>query len=293
MATTGIAATERTVEETTKGFMSWFRKTFSGDFLDVSWVIGRTLLLLLVCLVVKRLILASMSRLLAKTRMERGLQTFVRGICNVLLWLTTIIILADSLQISMTLPLAAFGVVGLALSLAVQDSLSNLAGGINILASRPFVVGDYIEIDTDGGTVHEIGMIHTTLRTVDHRRIVLPNNKVMSARVINYSAETLRRVDLPFSTSYEASIASVQKAILDMLHENPHVIEEPAPEVIVKCYGESTIDYGLRAWCTREDYWELYYALLAEIKPALDLCAIEMSYPHLNVHLREPRSPKA
>lgn len=288
-----MAATDtQEIEESAKGITAWFQGTFlNGDAGDAAWLVGKTLLLFMACLVAKRLILASMSRILAKTPMERGLQTFLRSMTNILLWMASIIIVAGSLKINITAPLAVFGMAGLALSLAVQDSLSNLAGGINILASRPFVVGDYIEIDADGGTVKEIGMIHTTLTTVDHRRIMLPNSKVMSARVINYSTEERRRIDLGFSVSYDAPLERVQGAILEMLQKEPRILQDEAPQVIVKDYGESSIEYGLRAWCTREDYWVLYYDVLGAIKPALDACGIDMTYPHLNVHIRTP-NPK-
>lgn len=276
-------------EETVESVQSWFSTLIgNSDAGDIALLVLKTLGILLVCLLAKRLLLISFSKILSKTRLEQGLRTFLRSVFNILFWLLTIIIVAGSLGISTTPLLAAFSVIGLALTLAVQDSLSNLAGGINILVSKPFVLGDYIEIDADSGTVCEIGMIHTCLQTVDNRRVMLPNSKVMSARVINYSTESLRRVDLAFSVSYDVPIAAVQAAILAMVAQEKRVLAEPAAAVVrVTDYGERGITYSMRAWCSQDDYWELYFDLLERIKPALEQEGLEMSYPNLTVHLRD------
>lgn len=268
------------------GLRTWWDKLMQGnDAGDIALLVLKTALLLMVCLIVKRILMASISKVLQRTRIEKGLQTFLKSTCNILLWLVTVIIVAGSLGISAAPLLAAFSVIGLALSLAVQDSLSNLAGGINILMSKAFVVGDYIEIGEDGGTVYDIGMIHTSLTTFDNRRIMLPNSKVMLARVTNFSTEALRRVDITFSASYDAEIDLVQTTILRMIAKQPKVLGDPEPVVYVKDYGDSAISYVLRVWCARDDYWELYYRFMEEIKPTLDADDIEMTYPHLNVHI--------
>lgn len=238
-------------------------------------------------LIAKRLVLASMDRVMNRAGTEKGLQRFLKSCINIILWVILVLVLLDSIGIKVQTFLAAFGLVGLAISLAVKDSLANFAGGINLLVSKAFVVGDYIEIDQDGGTVHDIGMIHTTLQTVDNRRIMLPNSKVMSARVINFSTEEQRRVDISFSASYDASIEAVQDAILQMVSEEKKAYFQPEPTVLVKNYGDSAIEYSLRVWCHRDDYWDLYFELMSQIKPALDKNHIEMTYPHLNVHIQD------
>lgn len=274
------------VKDATEEIKAWYEGFIgNGDLSDIAMRVLKIVLIFMACLVVKRLLLASFTKILSKTRMEKGLQNFLRSLCNVVLWLLTVIFVATALKIDITPMIAAFSILGLALTLAVQDSLSNLAGGINILMSRPFIVGDYIEIDQDGGTVYELGMIHTTLQTVDNRRIMLPNSKVMSARVINFSSEEQRRVDISFSVSYDAPIKQVQGAILAMIFAQEKTLQDPVPTVLVKEYGESAIAYTMRVWCGRDDYWDLYFDLLGGIKPALDAAGIEMTYPHLNVHL--------
>lgn len=287
MADLSTLSTDPNLTEAKEEVQTWFSSVVGDATIqNVSMFVLKIALIFVACLIIKRILLASFSKVLSKTKMERGLQTFLRSMINILLWLVIIIVIAITLKIEIAPFVAAFGVIGLALSLAVQDSLSNLAGGINILVSKAFAVGDYIEIGEDGGTVHDIGMIHTSLLTVDHRRIMLPNSKVMSARVINFSAEEKRRVDLEFSASYDAPIEKVQRTLLTMIEERPNVLMEQAPVVRVKSYGESSIDYVLRVWCAQEDYWDLYYDLLEQIKPALDKSGIEMNYPHLNVHIQ-------
>lgn len=258
----------------------------NSDASDIALMIFKAALLLLVCILAKRVLIISLGKIIGRTPIEKGMQTFLKSMSNILLWIVTIIIVGSSLGIDSKVLIAAFSVIGLALSLAVQDSLSNLAGGINILISKAFVVGDYIEIGEDGGIVHDIGMIHTSLTTVDNRRIMLPNSKVMSARVTNFSAEVLRRVDISFSASYDAAIVQVQTAMLHMIAKQAKALGDPEPTVSVKAYEDSAIAYILRVWCARDDYWDLYYDLLAQIKPTLDADGIEMTYPHLNVHIK-------
>ncbi len=258
-----------------------------GSFQHISWFWLKILLIFMACLIGKRLILASLSRILAKTKMEKGLQIFIRNIGNVLLWLVTVFVVADALGISATPLLATFSVMGLALTLAVKDSLSNLSGGINILMSSPFVVGDYVNIGDEEGTVKEIGMVHTTLSTMDNRRIMLPNSVVMGGKVINYTAEKDRRVDIVFSTSYDTPVQEVQRVMLDMIAKEPLAYFEPAPTAYVKNYADSAIEYTLRVWCSKDDYWTLYFSILDNIKPTLDQAGIEIPYPHLNVHMQK------
>lgn len=243
-------------------------------------------LIFVVGLLVKRLVLASLGRVMNRAGTEKGLQKFLKSTINVALWVILVLILVSSIGINITPFLAVFGVVGLAISLAVKDSLANFAGGVNLLVSKAFVVGDYIEIDQDGGTVHDIGMIHTTLQTPDNRRVMLPNSKVMSARVVNCSTEEQRRVDIPFSVSYDAPMEKVQAALLKMIAEQKKAYAQPEPTVLVNHYGESAIGYMLRVWCHRDDYWDLYFELMGQVKPALDVAGIEMTYPHLNVHIQ-------
>jgi len=267
---------------------SVFNGTYSMKDVDVSgaaMMFLKALLLLLACFVIKRILTTSFTKLLGRTRMEKGLHTFLKSTLNILLWFVIIFVVASALDINATPLLAAFSVIGLALSLAVQDSLSNLAGGINILASKVFVVGDYVEIGDDAGTVHDIGLVHTSLTTIDNRRIMLPNSKVMSVRVINYSTEPKRRVDFKFTASYDAPIEQVKKVMECLIADHPKVIHDPEPMVRVVDYEDSAVKYMVRVWCKNEDYWELYYDLMEQIKPTFEENGISIPFPQMDVHI--------
>lgn len=263
---------------------------FSQDPSLIAMFFLKALLIFLACIIVKRIVMMSFGKVMGRTRMEKGLQNFLKSILNVLLWFLLVIIVTASLDIPTNPLVAAFGVIGLAISLSVQGTLSNLAGGVNILASKAFVVGDYIEIGDDAGFVHDIGMVHTGLTTFDNRRILVPNSTVMSVRVINYSVEEKRRVQHKFTASYDAPIEQVQTVIRDMVAEHSKVLQDPAPVVRLENYGDSAIEYVLRAWCLQDDYWDVYYDLLEKIKPTLDANDISIPYPHMNVHIMKENS---
>lgn len=268
-------------------FSEWIKNIADGSFLRniTASRIALAVLLLAVCIVMKRILNISFAKVLKRTRIEKGLHTFLKSTVNILFWLVIVFIVADALGINSKLLIAAVSVVGLALSLAVQDSLSNLAGGINILASKAFVVGDYVEIGDDGGTVHDIGLVHTSLTTMNNRRIMVPNSKVMSARVINYSTEPMRRVDFQFSTSYDASIEQVKFVVEQMIAEHPKALLDPVPMVRVMDYEDLKVNYIVRVWCMNDDYWDLYHDLMEQVKPKFEENGITIPRPHMNVHI--------
>lgn len=247
--------------------------------------IALALLILVVCILIKRILNLSFAKILKRTRIEKGLHTFLKSTVNILLWFVVVFIVSDALGIDPKLLIAAVSVVGLALSLAVQASLSNLAGGINILASKVFVVGDYVEIGEDGGTVHDIGLVHTSLTTVDNRRVMVPNSKVMSARVINYSTEPKRRVDFEISTAYEVPVELVKSVIGQIIVDHPKALAEPAPMVRVIGYEDAKVKYIIRVWCLNEDYWDLYHDLLERVKPKFEENGITSPAPQMNVQI--------
>lgn len=243
------------------------------------------LLLLAVCLIVKRIILKLVGRSLEKSNhIEKSFHTFIRSLLNIALWFVTVMVVADSLGINASSLLTLVGVAGLAISLAIKDSLANLAGGLTILGTQPFKVGDYVEIGSTGGTVLEIGMVYTTLNTIDNRRILMPNSIVVDAQVTNFSTEPLRRVDLVVSASYDAGVERVKRLLQEILENHDKILSDPTPFARLSKYGDSAIEYTVRAWCANEDYWEVYYDVLEQIKVAFDREKISIPYPQVDVH---------
>lgn len=278
MEQTGTEALEESVETAVYRFrlMEWD---------EVLRLALTAVILLAVCLVVKRVLLRILDRGLDRGRIEKSFHAFIRSSVNILLWFVTVVIVAQSLGINATSLIALVSIVGLAISLSVQDSLSNLAGGLTILGTKPFMVGDYVEIGDAAGTVMEIGMVHTKLNTVDNCRLVLPNSAVVSTQVRNYSTEPIRRVDLTFGASYDAPVEQVKKVILEVLEGHEKVLRDPPPFVRLSKHGDSALEYTVRAWCATGDYWDVHFDLLEEVKEAFDQADIAIPYPHVDVHL--------
>ena len=263
------------------GLSELFRN-FTG--LSLSKVIS-IVILAVCCLLIIKVIQRCLNRILAKGKIEKSLHSFLRNSVNILLWFLFVLIMASAVGIDVTSLVAVLSVAGLAVSLAVQGSLSNLAGGIQVLTAKPFKVGDYIETNSVSGTVKEIGMAHTKLVTVDNKLIYIPNSEIAGAKIINYNPEELRRVDLVFSASYDDPTERVIDSIRSVIEAHPKALRDPEPFVRLSAFKDSCIDYTVRVWCETGDYWDLYYDLLEQVRTAFDRDGITMTYPHMNVHL--------
>lgn len=248
-------------------------------------VVVMAVVLLCVCMIVKRILLKVLDRGLDRGRIEKSFHAFIRSAVNIVLWFVTVAIVAQSLGINATSLIALLSIAGLAISLSVQDSLSNLAGGLTILSTKPFMVGDYVEIGDAAGTVVEIGMVHTKLNTADNCRLVLPNSTVVSTKVRNYSAEPRRRVDLVVGASYDAPADEVKAVLTEVITAHEKVLRDPEPFARMSKHGDSAVEYTVRVWCETADYWTVYFDLLEQIKAAFDAKGIGIPYPQVEVHL--------
>ena len=261
-------------------------QTVTGFFRDFN--LGKLLTIVLLfagCLAAMKLILFLTDRTFRRLEVEKGLSTFLHAALRVLLWLVTLCIVLDYMGVPMTSLVAVLSVIGLALSLAIQGTLSNLAGGIQVLVSKPFKAGDYVDAGGISGTVKEVGLAYTKLATPDNKVISVPNGQISSAKITNYTTAELRRVDLTFNTSYDDPPQKVIAAIRGVAAAHPLARTEPPLFVRTSAYKDSSVEYTLRVWCATGDYWELYYDLLEQVKTAFDQEGIEMTYNHLNVHL--------
>ena len=231
--------------------------------------------LFIVCLIIKSVLLRVLDKGLSKsTKIEKSFHTFIHSAVNIVLWFVTAMIVCQSLGINLTVLVALVGIIGLALSLSVQDSLANLAGGITILATQPFRVGDFVDIGGTMGTVEQIGMVHTRLNSLDNRRLIIPNGSVIGSKVENYSTLPQRRVDLSVSAPFNMSIQQVNETIEAVMSAHPKILKDPAPFVRAEKFGEKGMDYTVRAWCQNADYWDVYFDLTQQIKEAFDQAGI-------------------
>ncbi len=247
--------------------------------------IFRVVLLLLIGYVIIRMLMRVVDRLLDRSKSMADIRVYIRSGVHIFLWFLLALMVAGSLDIDVTSIIAMLSVAGLAVSLALQNTLSNLAGGLQILVTKPFVVGDYIDAEGTAGTVTEIGLAYTKLMTPDAKRISVPNSQMSGAKITNYTNEDGRRVDLVFSASYDAPTQTVKDAIQEVLDGIKEVRQDPKPVIWINAYGASSIDYVVRAWTGTREYWDVYYAIMEGVREAFARYGVEMTYNHLNVHI--------
>lgn len=261
--------------------------------LQAGWgklTVGRllsALLLLLVCLAVVRLLLGMTRRLVGRAALDERIKRYILRGVRAFLYLLTALVMAGSLNIDVSSLIALVGVFGLAVSLAVQDVLGNVAGGMVLLFSKPFTLGDYVSTADGEGEVAEITLTHTKLDTPAGQRVMLPNSKLTAGQIVNYTVRGVRRADHAVSASYDDAPEAVRSACLKALSRTPGILPDPAPQVVLTAYGESSIEYRVRFWAKTEDYWDAHFRSLEEIHRAFAEDGVTMTYNHLNVHIVE------
>ena len=240
----------------------------------------------LVCLIAMRIIKALVSRALSKaTRLDVPVKNLITKLVTTLLWALTVIIVAGAFGINATSLVAVLSVAGLALSLSVQNLLSNFFSGIMLLINKPFREGDLIELGDKVGTVKTVGFFNTVLNTPDNVSIAIPNGDLTGTAIKNYSREENRRVDLSFCAAYDAPTETVKKAILEAVAADKRILAEPAPFVRLLAYEDSSIRYVVRVWVKNADYWDVYFDLNEQMRESFARNGVEMSYQHVNVHM--------
>lgn len=254
-----------------------------GDF-TIGGIISAAVTFL-VCLVVIKVIIKIFSRIFAKTNFDERVEKIILTIIKVALYIVAILIVVDSLGVPITSLVALLSVCSLGVTLAAEDILGNVAGGLVIYSTKPFNVGDFIEADGKSGTVVDVTVNHTKIETVDGLTIMMPNRSLATGTIINYTALGRRRVVVKANASYEASTDAVKKACNDALAMTENKLSDPAPSVYLSSYGSSAIEYTVTCWADSKDYWNVYVALTENMRKAFETNGIAMTYEHLNVHL--------
>lgn len=239
----------------------------------------------IICLIAVKLIMKLVSGIMAKTKLEKNLRSFLLSAIRIILWFLAIIIIAQTLGIPTASLVALLSVAGLALSLSIQGIMSNIFSGITILVTRPFASGDFVELGGVSGTITAMGLFHTRINTIDNKVIYVPNSDITSSKIINYSHEPLRRVDLSFGVSYDNATEDVKSALLSAAERCPLILSEPPVEAHLMSYGDSSITYVLRAWVKTGDYWDAYFNLNEGVREMFDRNGIMLTYNHVNVHI--------
>ena len=236
-------------------------------------------------LIAIRVILTILDRILDRSKTLERLHVYIRSAVKVVLILLLILMAASALGVDVTAVIALFSVAGLAVSLALQNTLGNLAGGIMLLVTHPFEAGDYIESDSVQGTVTGTDLVYTAVTTADNKAIFIPNSQLAGAKIINYNRLGRRRIDATYSASYDAPTAVVKTALQEAVNRFPQLLDDPKPEIYLSQYGDSAITDLVRAWVDSKDYWSVYYGLQEAVRDTFAAHGVEMTYNHLNVHM--------
>jgi len=268
-----------------------------ADFLKSLWdtllgalrafVTGRALSAVIVAVIgilVIRILMKLLKTTLTKSKLDEQLVKLIVGVVKPIANIILALIVAASLGIDVTSIVALASVLTLAVSLSLQNALGNVFGGFTLLYTKAFKAGDYVEVAGQSGTVKEVGLAYTKLVTPDNKIVSIPNSSVVSAEIVNYSTTGTRRLDISITAGYSAKPEDVVAALLAAA-DLPQVMADPAPFAALTNYGDSNIEYVLRVWTKSADYWDVNFAILSSLKAIFEERGIEMTYPHLNVHM--------
>jgi small conductance mechanosensitive channel len=259
----------------------------SEKTIDTLINIGIALGIVLVGYIVIRILCSIIRKALNRSKLDEVLHTFIINCVRIVLWIMVVITALNSVGIPVSAFLAALGAAGVAVALALKDSLSNFAGGILIILTKPFKKDDYIEDDQTAGKVDKIDLLYTTLITFDNKVITIPNGKLANSTIVNYSGMESRRVDCRFSVSYEDDIGRVKDVLLAVVESDSRIFMEPVPIIGVAGHGESSVDIDLKVWCSNQDYWDVKYYLEEQVKLAFDESDITIPFPQVEVRLKK------
>lgn len=224
-------------------------------------------------------------RALAKTAMEDTLERFLCNIVYTVLLAVVAIAAIGQLGVETTSILAIFGAAGLAVGLALQGSLSNFAAGVLIVAFRPYKVGDFIEAGGEAGTVDEVQIFTTILKSPDNKKIIVPNAQIMGGTITNYSALGTRRVDLVFGIGYGDDIDKAYEVLQSIIDADERILKDPAPSIALNALADSSVNFNVRPWVNSSDYWGVYNDLTEQVKRKFDENGISIPFPQQDVHM--------
>jgi small conductance mechanosensitive channel len=268
--------------------MDWSR--FNADFFwDIFVTYGSRISLAAVTLVVGLWLTGWIARRMddhmKRLEVEVTLRRFLKSVTGLVLKVLVLITVASMLGVATTSFIAVLGAAGLAIGLALRDSLSNFAGGVLMIVFKPYKVGDFVEMQGQSGTVQAIQILNTVLLTADNKTVFIPNGPIINGNIINHSNEHQRRVDVNVGIGYGSDIDVARKTLLDIVNADQRVLNEPAPDVVVVDLGDSAVLLRVRAWVNTPDYWPVLFAIPEQAKKAFDLAGVEIPFPQRTIHV--------
>jgi len=233
---------------------------------------------------VVRMLVRLAKKIMQKAGVDNILINFVASIISTILLLFVVIAALDQLGVETTWLFALIGAAGLAIGLALQGTLQNLASGVMLIIFRPFNDGDFVEAAGVSGVVEAIGIFTTTMRSGDNREIIIPNGEIFGGTITNYSKRTTRRVDMVFGIGYDDDLKKAKEILNRILTEDERILKDPAPLVAVAELADSSVNFNVRPWCATDDYWDVYFDIHEKVKLTFDAEGISIPYPQMDVH---------
>ena len=222
----------------------------------------------------------------AAAKLNKTVRNFLKNIIKIALYVSVVIVALIILGFELSVFSAAIASLGVTIGLALQGGLSNIAGGVMVVAFKPFELGDYVETGDVSGTVTDIGIFYTTLTTPDNKKVVVPNGIISNSVVTNYSTHETRRIDFDFAISFDTNIDDAKRVLMACAKSDERVLTDPAPRVVIVAHGENSVTIQLRVWINNADYWDVNFDMLELVKKTFDDTGIEIPYSQLDVHIK-------
>ena len=261
-------------------------ESIKNFFTNNFWGIVKFVAIFIIGLVVVKLLINITRRILGKTKMEKITQQFLMTTLKLALYLVFVLVLLSTIGIEVSGIITALSAAVLAIGMALQTIISNVANGIVIVATHMFKKGDFITVGSESGSIIDINFLFTTIKTADNRKVTIPNSSIVNSNVINAGAHPKRRVDFTFSVAYETDVETVKKIVLDVMVSNGKVDLDPAPFCRLKTLGASSIDFFANCWCDSEDYWDVYYYIIENVYNEFKKNNISIPYNQLEIRNR-------
>lgn len=255
--------------------------------IDWGFKIGTALLIYLVGRFVAGLVTGALRKVMQKREVDETLVTFGCNVAYVALMAFIIVAALGQLGIQTASFVAILGAAGLAIALAFQGSLSNLAAGVLLVTFRPFKIGDFVEAGGTAGVVEKIEIFTTQIRTGDNKTIIVPNSGVVGGNIVNYSTKPTRRIDLVIGVGYNDDLDKVRAVLEDIISAEKRILDDPAPTIAVSELGDSSVNFVVRPWVNSADYWPVNFELHETIKKRFDAEGINIPFPQTDVHLHQ------
>ncbi len=256
------------------------------DTYVIPWAINIALAIaiFIVGKIVVNILVGVLRKVLGKSKMDEILINFVTSIIRAVLLLFVVIAALDQLGVDTTSLIALLGAAGLAVGLALQNSLQNFAAGVMLIVFRPFKAGDFVEAGGVSGVVESIGIFSSIFRTGDNREVIIPNGAIYGGTIINYSARETRRIDMVFGIGYDDDIKKAKELLQKIVTSDERVLSDPAPVIAVGELADSSVNFIVRPWVKTGDYWAVFWDLTEKVKLEFDAAGISIPYPQMDVH---------